>query len=136
MSYRVDRAAFEVWLEAYKAAWETRDSARAAALFTEDAIYRETPFDPPLRGRAAIADYWTRVTGGQRDIRFTWEIFGCEGAVGLCRWHAAFTGIPGGESIDLDGVFRCTFAGDRLVSVFEEWWHIKVEPAAAASPME
>lgn len=130
MNEGLDARAFGAWLDGYKAAWESRDAAAAAALFAEDATYRETPFDPPMEGRAAIADYWTRVTSGQRDVRFGYEILACDGDTGLCRWHAAFVGIPGGEAIELDGIFRCGFTEERLVDRFEEWWHIRISPPA------
>jgi hypothetical protein len=126
MSFELDRHDFARWLEGYREAWERSEPARAAALFTETASYRETPFDPPMEGRAAIEDYWAKAVAGQKDIRFTYEVLACADDVGLCRWHVAFTGVPGGEAIDLDGIFRCRFAEAGLVETFEEWWHIHV----------
>ena len=32
------------WLEGYEEAWETLDANKAAALFTEDATYRDNPY--------------------------------------------------------------------------------------------
>ena len=52
--YALTVADFEAWLRGYKKAWEGRDAEAAAALFTPDAEYYWTPFDPPQRGRAAI----------------------------------------------------------------------------------
>jgi hypothetical protein len=126
MSYRLDPGHFDAWLAAYKAAWEQSDPARAAALFTADAAYRETPFEAPLQGRAAIAAYWAKAVSGQRGIAFSSEVLACTGAEGLAHWHCAFTGVPGGEAIDLDGIFRCTFAEQGQASRFEEWWHVRV----------
>ena len=131
MTYSLTDTAFAEWLEGYRTAWEQRDPALAAALFTEDASYRETPYDEPMQGREAIRDYWARVVAGQKDVRFTYEIFACAGAEGVCRWHAAFTGVPGGEAINLDGIFRCRFADQRHVDRLEEWWHIRIVPPAA-----
>ena len=128
MTYSLTDTAFAEWLEGYRAAWEQRDPALAAALFTEDASYRETPYDEPMQGREAIRDYWARVVAGQKDVRFTYEILACAGAEGVCRWHAAFTGVPGGEAIDLDGIFRCRFADAAHVDRFQEWWHIRILP--------
>ena len=47
---------------------------------------------------------------------------------GLCHWHCAFAAAPGGERIDLDGIFRCRFSDETRVEAFEEWWHVNVEP--------
>ena len=133
MSFELDRDWFNQWLEGYKQAWERRDPAAAAALFTEDASYSETPFDPPMQGQEAISAYWSNAVSGQRDVRFTYEVLACAGDTGLCRWHAAFTSHPGGDGIDLDGIFRCRFADRGQVSRFEEWWHVKVSPQAAGT---
>lgn len=128
MTFSLDSAVFAAWLDRYGQAWEQRDADLAAALFTDDATYCETPFDPPMAGRAAIHAYWARVTAGQRDVRFSSEMLACTGAAGICRWHATFNAEPGGDRIDLDGIFHCRFADERLVEALEEWWHLRVTP--------
>jgi ketosteroid isomerase-like protein len=50
------------WLEAYGAAWETRDADAAAKIFSEDATYRVTPYEEPHKGRSGVHDYWAGVT--------------------------------------------------------------------------
>lgn len=130
MKYRLDEAAFAAWLDAYKAAWEARDPAAAATLFTADAHYHEMPFDAPIEGTDGIAAYWATAVAGQKDVLFTYEILACTGDRGLCHWHCAFTGIPGGAAIDLDGIFRCRFADVDHVSHFREWWHVRIVPPA------
>jgi hypothetical protein len=125
----IDAAAFAAWLDRYKQAWEARDAALAGALFTEDASYHEMPFDAPLRGRAAIEAYWTRVTAAQSEVRFSSDVLSCAGDQGICHWHATFK--SGDATIDLDGVFVCVFADARTVKALREWWHVRVAPAAA-----
>src|SRR5687768_12247962 len=63
-------AALEAWLQRYGAAWESRDPAAAGKLFLADASYHEMPFDAPKQGRAAIEEYWRKVTADQRDVKF------------------------------------------------------------------
>ncbi len=130
MSHSLIVSEFTAWMEAYKTAWEDRDPGRAAALFTSDGIYHEMPFDAPVEGEDSIAVYWTKAVSGQTDIRFTYEILACNGAEGIAHWHCAFTGVPGGEKIDLDGIFRCRFRDAGLVEHFREWWHVQVVPAS------
>ena len=133
MTYRLDEAAFAAWLDSYKAAWEARDPAAAAALFTPDATYHEMPFDAPIQGTQGIAAYWAKAVAGQESIFFTYDIFACAGDEGFCHWHCAFTGRPGGERIELDGVFRCRFAEPGQVDRFQEWWHVAVRPGPSAA---
>ena len=128
MSYMLDEVAFAAWLDSYKAAWEARDPEQAAALFTPDATYHEMPFDAPIVGREAIAAYWAGAVAGQKGIVFNYEILACAGRTGLCHWHCAFTGVSGGEAIDLDGIFHCRFVESGIVSHFREWWHVQVVP--------
>ena len=121
---------FAAWLDRYRTAWEQRDPAAAAALFTADATYRETPFDPPpFEGREAIRDYWARTVAGQRDVRFSSDVLACADDRGICHWNASFTAAATGAKLELDGIFHCRFADDEHVSSFEEWWHLKMTPA-------
>ncbi len=130
MTYRLEESAFTAWLEAYKAAWQTRDPAAAAALFTPAASYHEMPFDPPIEGTEGIAAYWAKAVAGQKDVRFTYEILACAGDEGICHWHCAFSGTAGGETIELDGILRCRFADPDHVDRFQEWWHVHVTAAS------
>jgi uncharacterized protein (TIGR02246 family) len=57
------------WVEAYRRAWEERDPAAAAELFTDDCTYRSNIFEEPHRGRDGVAAYWSEVTATQRDVR-------------------------------------------------------------------
>ncbi len=41
------QAKLEAWLFSYGAAWEMRDADLAARIFTENATYREMPFEAP-----------------------------------------------------------------------------------------
>ncbi|MBL8548896.1 MAG: nuclear transport factor 2 family protein [Hyphomonadaceae bacterium] len=123
---------FNAWLWRYKEAWETKNATAAGALFTENVIYREQPFEEQMVGRAAVEAYWTRVTAGQRDITFTHHVIMASGGLGVAEWHAAFTAVEGGAAIELDGVFVCHFADLETVSLLKEWWHIKVTPRASA----
>jgi hypothetical protein len=56
------------WIAAYRRAWEERDPDAAAALFTEDALYRSHPFREPQVGTEGIRAYWTRATSTQADV--------------------------------------------------------------------
>lgn len=126
MNHSLEQSTFAAWLDAYKAAWEKRDAAAAADLFTPHATYRETPFDPPTEGRDGIRAYWAEAVARQEDVHFSYEIIACTGDEGLCHWHCAFTARPDGGQVELDGIFRCRFAEPGQVDRFEEWWHVRV----------
>lgn len=113
------------WLAAYGAAWEGKDPARVAALFTEDATYQETPYAEPFRGREGISDYWASVTADQADITFEFETLSVSGNTGVAHWSARFRSISGDVPVELNGVFVLEYADENLVSSLREWWHVR-----------
>jgi hypothetical protein len=118
-------AALEKWLSGYEHAWESRDPARAAELFTANASYHEMPFDAPKAGQAGIREYWSSVTADQRDIDFKSEIIGVSGQTGVAHWSATFTAASTGARVELDGIFVLKFDANGRCSELREWWHLK-----------
>jgi hypothetical protein len=125
MSTPLDMASLQAWLDRYRAAWESREAARAASLFTADASYRETPFDVPMRGPEGVREYWTRVTADQRDVQFQAKPIAVSGHTGIAEWNATFKLASSGATIELDGVFVLDFDSDGLCSSLREWWHVR-----------
>ena len=121
--YALTAADFETWLRGYKRAWEGRDSSAAAALFTPDAEYYWTPFDPPQKGKEAIAAVWSAAVQGQRDITFDSSALATSGARGTAHWHVRFTAVPAGTPVELDGILIAEFAAAGQCRIFREWWH-------------
>jgi ketosteroid isomerase-like protein len=121
----MDAGQVEDWLERYGRAWEARDPGAAEALFAEDATYRETPFAEPLRGAAAVREYWADVTDPQEDVRFGYELLAVTGELAIALWTSTFTRVPGGERAELDGVFVLRFGDDGLCRELREWWHAR-----------
>lgn len=115
----------ESWLRAYGEAWEARSAEAAARLFSEDALYFETPYAEPFRGRDGIGSYWSKVTADQRDVDFAADALGFAGTTGVARWSARFTLASNGAAVELNGVFLLEFAEDGLCSRLREWWHAR-----------
>ncbi len=115
----------EEWLSAYGRAWTLREPETASQLFSDDARYFETPFNPPAQGRSEITEYWSAATGNQSGISFSWEIVSLVGNVGVVRWQAAFKRISSNTQVQLDGVFVLEFDDAGLCKTLREWWHRK-----------
>lgn len=120
-----DTSTLETWLSAYGRAWEERDADAAAALFTSDARYFETPYAEPFAGSAGVREYWARVTADQRDVKVTHEVVGFTDGVGVARWNSKFALASNGARVELDGVFLLTFDADGLCKELREWWHAR-----------
>jgi hypothetical protein len=124
----VDQTALEDWLARYGRALETPDPDAAAALFTEDVTYRESPFDEVMEGREAIRRYWQEIPDTQRDISFGWEVVGTNPVV--VRWRASYVRLQDRRRITLDGVFFLGFdEASGLCRSLREWWHLHEAPA-------
>jgi ketosteroid isomerase-like protein len=113
------------WLRAYGSAWEARNAAAASQLFSKDALYFETPYAEPFRGRDGINAYWARVTGDQRDVDFDSEALGFIGRTGVAKWSARFKLASNGAGVELNGVFLLEFDDDGLCTQLREWWHAR-----------
>jgi ketosteroid isomerase-like protein len=118
----------EAWLAAYGRAWADGDADAVLRLFTPHAEYRETPFDPPMVGHAAIRRYWQEgAAEGQHDVRFGFTLWSVQGAEAYAHWTASFTRAATGEPVRLDGAFALAFArapeGTPLCTTLREWWH-------------
>lgn len=119
---------FEAWLRAYGRAWEGRDSAAAARLFTDDAEYYWTPLDPPARGPSGVAAAWEGAVSQQQDIRFSYEVLAVNGAKGIASWRADFLRLPARATVHIEGVLTADFAAPGCCRVFREWWHALETP--------
>jgi hypothetical protein len=123
---------FDDWLRRYGEAWVAGDPEAAVRLFTDEAAYHETPFDPPMIGSAAIRRYWTEgAKDGQREVTFGARPIGVRGDVGFARWQATFVRVRDGAAVELDGVLCACFAPDGRCREFREWWHRRESPPAA-----
>ena len=121
----------ERWLEGYRDAWETRNPDAAAALFTQDALYREQPYEEPYRGRDGVHAYWSRVTATQSDIRFRYGRAVVSGSHAAVEWWVTLRND--GAEATLVGEFFLVFDADGLVRELREYWHFSpglLEPPA------
>jgi uncharacterized protein (TIGR02246 family) len=120
----------EEWIEAYGHAWRERDADAAAALFTDDAVYRAHPLREPHRGREGIHVYWSGATSKQAelDLRFGTPIVAGDRAA--VEWWAQMSSE--GEDVTLPGILYLRFAPDgRCIELREAW---NAEPGRTAPP--
>lgn len=109
------------WIEDYGAAWRSGDADVVAELFTEDAVYRSSPFRPPATGREAIRSYWSAATSTQEqlDLRFGEPIV--RGNRVVVEWWALMK--DDGREITLPGCLLLRFGGGGRCEELREYWH-------------
>jgi hypothetical protein len=128
----VRREDFADWIDRYERAWRTPGTASLEELFASSATYVPAPFDPPLRGRAAIATFWeAEREGADEQFTFTSTLIAVENDVCVARVEVRYLDPPAGIYRDLwivtlDDTGRCT--------AFEEWPFFPGQLLSASDP--
>ena len=123
--------AFEGWLDAYGTASQLNDPQASAELFSEAALYFETPFSEPMVGREAIYQYWARGAQALSDKVSSYEILAVTDNAGIANWRSEFTVIASGKRFALNCLFIVEFDDHGKCHLFREWWHIQEQGPAA-----
>lgn len=119
------------WIAAYGAAWEQADADAAAALFTEGAVYRSSPFRAPALGHDGIRRYWQEATSTQSGVRVRFGEPILAGSRVAVEWWTTMRSE--GSDVTLPGCLVLRFAPDGRCEELREYWHLEerlVEPPA------
>ena len=119
----MNRLRAQAWIEAYGQAWRTKDASGAAALFTEDAIYKSHPFREPNVAREGIFEYWTKATQDQRNLELSFGQPVVDEDHVVVEWWAAMTADTG--DVTLPGALILRFTDDGLCKELREYWHLE-----------
>ncbi len=115
----MDHHDVQKWVASYERAWRTPGTTTLPGLFTDDASYQTSPWEPPLTGIDAIGELWEaeRVSP---DETFTVgaEVVAIEGDTAVVRVQVDYERAESGRWRDL-WVLR--FATDGRCTHFEEW---------------
>jgi hypothetical protein len=112
---------FERLLSEFGKAWEAGLPAAMAAVFTDDGAFFPGPFEEPMRGRAAIADYWSDVPREQSAISFRYgEIF-VAGPWFATEFKCTYRRIRTGEWIEISGALFCETGAENVTEMRMYW---------------
>jgi len=121
------------WLDAYGAAWMSRDAQAASELFTEDAVYQWGPFGRRIRGQLMIREAWAEAVEGQDKVLFDYEVLAATNRGGIVRWWCSYELPAQKVRRRNEGIFRLSFEDTGLCTSLEEWWNAETEPLDAAT---
>ena len=116
------------WVAGYEQAWRAGDVSAVAGLFTQDARYRRSPYEPSEVGLAAIGAFWRADEGETFTVEA--EPVAVEGRNAVVRLQVRY-GDPVYEEYRDLWVLR--FAADGRVEDFEEWAYWPGRPYSADS---
>ena len=130
----MDHQSVTEWLERYVAAWKSYDRGQIADLFSEDAVYRYHPYDPPIEGRDAVVESWFGEGEGTptRDAPGTYEAsyrpVAVDGDVAVATGISRFN-QPGGEERSVyHNCFLMRFDDDGRCAGFTEYFMLEPDP--------
>ncbi|TFG46351.1 MAG: nuclear transport factor 2 family protein [Gemmatimonadales bacterium] len=116
------RALGRVLIDAFGKGWAKGDVPLLMSVFTDDAVFIETPFSAPRTGRDAILQYWRDVPVHQAELTFSsGEIF-VVGPWFSVEYKVTFRRRRTGEWVEARGAMFCETAGDKI-SELRMYWH-------------
>jgi ketosteroid isomerase-like protein len=129
MKQVTDRATVSRWLADYEAAWRAPGTESLAGLFTGDATYLKSPYEPPITGLDAIRRMWEHERDGPDEVfTLATDILAVDGPTAVIQAEVHYGGPPRQEYRDL-WVIRLT--EDGRCAWFEEWPYWPGRPYSA-----
>ena len=122
----MDRNAVARWVDQYERAWRDDDAAAVEQLFTENAAYRRSPYEPSDIGHDAIKAFWLEDAG--RAFSMHAAVVAVDGDVAVVRVDVLYEDPTEQEYRD---VWILRFASDGRVADFEEWAYWPGKPYTA-----
>jgi SnoaL-like domain len=110
------------WVDAYAQSWRDRDADAAAALFTDDSIYRDHPLQDGHHGAAGVHQYWADVTASQDavDVRMGRPIESADGRRAAVEFWVRM--LNAGAEVTLVGILFLRFSDDGRCEDLRETW--------------
>jgi ketosteroid isomerase-like protein len=115
-------AGYRELVDALGKGWEKGDVEAICSVFTDDAVFLETPFSQPDTGIAAIRAYWRDIPLTQAEVRFqSGEIYAA-GPWFATEFRCTFRRRRTGEQVDARGALFCE-TKDGKISEMRMYWH-------------
>lgn len=113
----MDRRQLELWIERYERAWRTAGTDGLADLFGADVRYAASPWEEPVRGLPALAEFWDAERDGPDEpFEMTAEIVAVDGDVGVARVEVNY-----GDGTRWRDLWIVQVDAEGRCIAFEEW---------------
>ena len=109
-------------IDTFAQGWAKAKLDQICSVFTEDAVFIETPFATPLQGLPAIRRWWADVPYNQSEITCsTGEVYAA-GPWFSTEFKIRFRRRRTGEWVEARGALFCETAGEKI-SEMRMYWH-------------
>jgi ketosteroid isomerase-like protein len=109
-------------LDTFAGGWSKAQTDLLVSVFSDDAVFLETPFSAPIRGLPNIRQYWSEVPVHQSEITVTTGEIYSAGPWFASEFKAVFRRRRTGEWVEARGALFCE-TRDRLISEMRMYWH-------------
>jgi ketosteroid isomerase-like protein len=116
------RALGRALIDAFGLGWAKGSVEQMMSVFSDDAVFIETPFSEPLRGEAGVRRFWSEVPLYQSEITFrSGEIYAA-GPWFSTEFKCVFRRKRTGEWVDARGAIFCEIS-DGKITEMRMYWH-------------
>ena len=117
MLRHMERDVLQAWIERYERVWRTPGTDLLGELFADDVGYLPSPWAEPIRGLAALAQFWEAERDGpDEQFTMTAQVIAAEGDVGVARVEVDY-----GSGDRWRDLWIVRFGPDGRCVAFEEW---------------
>lgn len=109
-------------IDTFGRGWAKGNVELLMSVFSDDAVFVETPFSDPLRGAEAIRAYWIETPYHQSEATFTSGEIYAAGPWFSTEFRCVFRRRRTGEWVDARGAIFCESAGDKVTEM-RMYWH-------------
>jgi uncharacterized protein (TIGR02246 family) len=115
-------AAYRELVDTMGNGWERGDVDAICSVFTDDAVFLETPFSRPDTGIAAIRAYWRDIPLTQAEVTFKSGEIHVAGPWFAVEFRCTFRRRRTGEQVDARGAMFCETKAGKI-SEMRMYWH-------------
>lgn len=116
------RATYSSMIERFGNAWEQGLPDEITDVFSDDAVFVASPFDEPLKGKSAIAEYWKDIPVEQAEVSFRFGEIYAAGPWFSTEYKCTFRRRRTGQMIHVRGSLFCE-TKEGKISEMRMYWH-------------
>ena len=116
------RSRYGALVQQFGDAWAAGKADAIADVFADDGVLLPDPFGSPVRGRAAIAEYWRDTPREQAEISFRYGEIYVAGPWFATEFRCTFRRRRTGEPVDVRGSLFCETSDDGKITEMRMYW--------------
>ncbi len=120
------RGRYGALVEQFGDGWAQGRGDLMAAVFAEDGVFIPGPFEAPIRGTRAIAEYWRDIPLEQAEVAFRYGEIYVAGPWFATEFRCTFRRRRSGERMDIRGSMFCETANDKIAEMRLYWFRAGV----------